>query len=132
MHLYHVSHTYVSGTIDRPLTNDHNDDTDQHRPASTKSFSDKRCSHGANKAANFVDCDDQSDHVRSSIRLRVDSKRFRKSGRVDKTSHKAIIVADKKEAKTSQGRDCGKESVALEVNVGEHVECDRVRRRRLE
>jgi hypothetical protein len=61
MHLYHVSQTHVREAIDTPPTNDHNDDTDQNRPASTKSFTYEGRSHGTNEAANFVDGDDQSD-----------------------------------------------------------------------
>jgi hypothetical protein len=118
--------------IHRAPTNDHNDNTDQNRSASTKSLSNERSGHSSNKASDFVDGDDQSDHVRSSIRLRVDSKRFRKSGRVDKTSHKAIIVADKKEAQAGQSCDRGEESVALEMDVGEHSVCNRIRPRQLE
>lgn len=41
--------------------------------------------------------------------------------RVDKTSHEAIVVADEQEAQAGQRRDRGKEGVAFELQLGEHV-----------
>jgi hypothetical protein len=102
-------------------TNDENDDTDQHRPTSTESFSDERRGHSANEASNFIDCDDQRNHIRSSIALRIDPKRSSKSRRIDETSHKAIVVADEQKAQASQRRDRGKEGIAFELQLGEHV-----------
>lgn len=101
-------------------TNDENDHTDQHRLASTKSFSNERCSDSADEAADFVDSDDQRDHVRSSVCLRINPKRSGKSRRVDETSHEAIVVADEQEAQAGQRRDRGKEGVAFELQLGEH------------
>ena len=102
-------------------TNDENDYTYQHRTASTKSFSDKRCRDGANKATNFVNSDDQRNHIRPSVCLCIDAKRSSESMRVDKTSHEAIVVADEQEAQAGQRRDRGKEGVAFELQLGEHV-----------
>jgi hypothetical protein len=103
-------------------TDDENDDTDQHRPASTESFSNERRGHRSNEASNFVDSDDQRNHIRSSIRLRVDPERSSESRRIDETSHKAIVVADEQEAQAGQRRNRGEEGVAFELQLGEHVE----------
>lgn len=102
-------------------TNDKNDNTNQHRLATTESFSDERRGHSADKAPNLVNSDDQRNHIRSSIRLRINPKRPSKSRRVDETSHEAIVVADEQEAQTSQRRDRGEEGVAFELQLGEHV-----------
>jgi hypothetical protein len=132
MHLYIVSTSYGKERMHRAPTDDHNDNTDQNRSASTKSLSNERRGHSSNEASDLVDGDDQSDHVRSSIRLGVDSKRFGESGRVDETSHEPIVVTYKQEPKAGKSCDRGKESVALEVDVREHSGCNRIRSRQLE
>ena len=105
----------------RVQTNDENNHTAQHRLATTKSFSNERRSHRANEASNFIDSNDQRNHIRSSTSLRIDAKRSSECRRVDETSHEAIVVADEQEAQAGQRRDRGEEGVAFELQLGEHV-----------
>jgi hypothetical protein len=96
-------------------TNNEDNDTNQHRLAPTKSFSNKRCGDSANEAANLIDSDDQRNHIRSSVCLRVDTERPSESGRVDETSHETIVVSNEQEAKAGQRRNCGEERVTFEL-----------------
>lgn len=96
-------------------TNDENDHTDQHRLATAKPFSDERCGDGSDEAADLIDRDNQRDHVRSSVRLRIDAKCASESRGVDETSHQAIVIADEQKAKAGQCRDRTQESVAFEL-----------------
>ena len=96
-------------------TNDENDNTDQHRPASTKSFSDEGRGNSADETTDLIDSDDQRDHIRPSVCLRIDPKRSSESRRVDETSHEAIVVANEQEAQAGQRRDRSEEGVAFEL-----------------
>jgi hypothetical protein len=102
-------------------TNDEDNDTNQHRLAPTESFPDERRGDSANEAANLIDSDDQRNHIRSSVCLRVDTERPSESGRVDETSHETIVVSNEQEAKAGQCRNRGEERIAFEVQLGEHV-----------
>jgi hypothetical protein len=107
--------------MNKTQTNDENNNTNQHRPASPKPLTNKRRGHSPDETSDLIDSNDQRNHIRSSVSLRIDAQRSSKSRRIDETSHEAIVVADEQKAQASQCRDRSKESIAFESRLGEHV-----------
>lgn len=98
------------------LTDNHDNDTNEDRLASTQLFTNETGRDSSDETTDFVDRHNQRNDIGTVVCLEVDAKGLGEGSTVDKATHQTIVEADKKKTKTGQGGYCVEKGIALELN----------------